>query len=154
MTDTTLTYQGNVSGGAITLPKRLRQEVVSVFDGKQIEVTFRRRRKRRSNEQNKYYWGVVIPEIMRGMIDLGNEALQMGNSEHVELVHEYLKHTLLDNGEEISGADGVMFKLPPSTSKCTTTEFLDYVERIRIWAADNLNISIPEPNEQVEMFTQ
>ena len=150
--DTTLVYQGNVKDGVITLPKRLRKEVTSAFEGKNIEVVFKRKRKRRSDNQNRYYWGVVIPEIVRAMIDLGNEALQQGNTEHGELVHEYLKHNLLDNGEEIMGIEGVIIKLPPSTTKCTTVDFMDFVERVRMWAADNLGVAIPSPNEQVEMF--
>lgn len=152
MTDTTLTYQGHIKDGEITLPKRLRKEVTATFEGKEIEVIFRRKRKRRSSQQNRFYWSVVIPEIVRGMIDLGNEALQQGNTEHGELVHEYLKHNLLDNGEEVQGVEGIIIKLPPSTTKCTTVDFMDFIERVRMWAADNLGLAIPEPNEQVEMF--
>lgn len=152
MTDTTLTYQGNIKEGNITLPKRLRKEVVAAFDGREIEVIFKRKRKRRSTAQNSYYWGCVIPAIVHAMIDLGNDALQIGNTEHGELVHEFLKNKLLDNGEEIMGIEGLIFKLPPSTKKCTTVEFDEYMDKVRRWAAENLNISIPEPNEQVEMF--
>lgn len=152
MKDPKLIYHGEVKAGIITLPKSLRKEVVAAFNDTDIEVTFKRKRKRRSNPQNRYYWGCVIPAIVHAMIDLGNDALQIGNSEHGELVHEFLKSKLLDNGDEIQGIEGLIFKLPPSTKKCTTIEFDIYMENVRKWAAENLSISIPEPNEQVEMF--
>jgi len=155
MPDLKLTYQGNVSAdGVITLPKRLRKEVTAAFLGKEIEVVFMRHRKRRSSPQNKYYWGVMIPEVLRGMIDCGNDALQMGNSEHVGMVHEYLKIQLLDNGQEIHNIDGEIFKLPPTTTKCTTVEFDEYMERVRRWAGEFLGITIPLPGEQAEMFLE
>lgn len=152
MTDTQLTYQGDVKDGVITLPKRLRKEVTAAFNDMDIEVTFKRKRKRRSNPQNKYYWGCVIPAIVQAMVELGNDALQIGNTEHGELVHEFLKNRLLDNGEEIQGIEGLIFKLPASTRKCNTIEFDKYMGDVRKWAAENLSINIPEPNEQVEMF--
>jgi hypothetical protein len=153
MKDSSLTYWGSVKDGNISLPKRLRQEVTKVFDGHSIEVTFKRKRKRRSIEQNRYYWGVVIPCIIEAMIDMGNDALQIGNSEHAELVHEFLKAKILDNGEEVILADGVVEKLPASTRKTTTTEFAEYTDKVIRWAAEMLNIAIPEPNEQSEIFS-
>lgn len=152
MADTKLIYEGTVKDGVITLPKRLRKEVVQAFNDRSIEVTFRRKCKRRSNEQNKYYWSCVIPAIVHGMIDLGNDALQIGNSEHTQLVHEFLKSTILNNGEEIKGIEGLMFKLPASTTRCTTVEFMEFIDKVRVWAGENLGVTIPEPNEQVEMF--
>jgi len=152
MPDILLTYQGTVKDGVITLPKRLRKEVVGTFEGKHIEVTFRRKRKRRSSEQNRYYWGVVIPEIVRGLIDLGNEGLQEGSEESKNTAHELLKQELLKNGEEVFTKDGTLFRLPSSTTKCTTVEFEEYLERVRQWAAEYLGIVIPLPNEQTQLF--
>ena len=33
------------------------------FEGKEVTVTIERKRRMRSNNQNKFYWGVVIPII-------------------------------------------------------------------------------------------
>ncbi len=91
MATLTLTYTGTVTAeGAIKLPKRLRPEVVKAFAGKSIEVTFRRVRNYRSSEQNRYYWGVVVPLVCEGFRDAGND-LQSSNPEHLQLIHDYLK---------------------------------------------------------------
>lgn len=152
MRDPKLIYQGNVKDGVISLPKRLRKEVVQAFEGKYIQVVFKRKRKRRSDPQNRFYWGVVIPEIIQGMIELGNNDLQLGNSSHAEMIHEFLKSELLDNGEEIILAGGELKKLPPSTTTTTTTEFMEYLDKVNKWAGEFLGITIPHPSEQTEMF--
>lgn len=94
MRDVPLTYHGKVSlEGEITLPKRMRREISTAFAGYDIEVTARRKRKRRSLNQNDYYWSVIITEILSGFIELGND-LQEGNSEHQKMVHEFLNRVI------------------------------------------------------------
>lgn len=150
--DITLGYTGRVTeSGDIELPKRMRKEIAAAFTGHGIEVTVRRRRKRRSSPQNRYYWGVIIPAVLRGFIDAGN-ALQEGNQAHRETVHEFLKLRFLDNGIEIHDAEGVLHKGPPTTTTLTTTEQEEYHDRIREFAAEFLGVSIPLPNEQVELW--
>lgn len=145
-----LIYFGTVSEDQILLPKRISMEVQERFKGHSIKVTFERKRKVRSNQQNGYYWGCVIPEVVAAMIELGNE-LQLGNNADHELIHEFLKSEILKNGKDIILATGEVKSGNPSTSILTTTEMEEYLENIRRWAAENLNISIPEPNEQIEL---
>lgn len=147
-----LSYYGKVKDGKIELPrKRLAKEVVSAFEGHGIEVIFMRKRNRRSDPQNKYYWGVVIPIILNAFIDLGHD-LQSGNSEHREMIHGFLKERFLQNGIEIADANAETITGPSSTTYCTTVEFMEYLDRVAQWAAEALYIAIPEPNEQLEAF--
>ena len=64
MPATKLEYNGSVKDGKITLPKRLRAEVVASFEGKQIRVVFERKKKVRTPSQNSYYWAVIVPMIL------------------------------------------------------------------------------------------
>lgn len=153
MKDIKLSYYGRVKEGKIALPrKRLHTEVVGTFEGHSIEVIFQRKRNRRSSPQNRYYWSVVIPFVLRAFIDLGHRELQEGNKHHHEMIHEVLKDRFLDNGIELSDADGQVIDGPSSTTRCTTTEFMDYLAQIQQWAAESLNTVIPDPNEQLEVF--
>lgn len=150
--DITMEYTGRVTEtGEIELPKRMRKEMVSAFRGHRIEVKVRRLRKRRSTNQNRYYWGVLIPAVLAAFVEAGND-LQSGNQAHHELVHEFLKNKFLDNGIEVHDADGTLHKTPPSTTRLTTTEQEDYHESIRRFAAEYLGTVIPLPNEQMEIF--
>lgn len=148
----TLTYYGEVNDtGEIRLPKRMRAEIVKAFKGKRIEVTVKQKYKQRSSPQNRYYWGVVVPSILVAFIEIGND-LQQDNPEHLEMVHGFLKDKFLHNGIEISNAHGEAEHLPPSTARLSTIEQEEYHEDIRRWAAEYLNVVIPLPNEQLEIF--
>ena len=94
---------------------------------------------------------MVIPIILQAFIELGNN-LQTGNPEHVDLIHSFLKDRFLNNGIEFTDSNGEVHKGPPSTTYCTTVEFMEYLDEIAQWAAESLNIAIPEPNEQLEAF--
>lgn len=147
-----LNYYGQVDEqGTIKLPKKMRGEIASSFKGKRIEVTVKQKYKQRSSNQNRYYWGVVVPAILLTFIDIGND-LQQGNPEHLEMIHGFLKDKFLDNGIEICNAHGEAEKLPPSTTRLSTVEQEEYHARIIQWAAEYLNIVIPLPNEQMEIF--
>ena len=147
-----LTYPANVDKTGIRINvKRMNAEVVAAFEGKAVTVTIERKRKHRSSEQNRYYWGVVIPCIVYGLIEVGN-ALQQGNEEHAVMVHEYLKNKFLSNGQEVHTAEGEVLKMASTTTTLSTTEMMEYVDRCAQWAAEMLGVVIPAPGEQVEMF--
>lgn len=152
MSDPKLTYFGRVEDGQITLPKRVRGEVCRVFEGKPIEVTFRRKRKRRSDQQNRYYWGVVVPLIVEAFIDLGHSELVLGNAESHGMIHNLLKRRFLPDGITLEDREGNVYELDPSTTKLTTVEMMEYTERIQAWAAECLGINIPDPNEQLSLI--
>lgn len=153
MPDVTLTYYGKVTErGSLELPRKRFAKEIRVFSGAQVEITVRKKRKRRTSPQNRYYWGAVIPAIIQAFIDLGHEGLQIGSSESAETIHAFLKGKFLDNGLEIADAHGEAIKLPASTTRCTTSEFMDYLADIQKWAAEVLGIVVPDPGEQMEFF--
>lgn len=98
------------------------------LEGKEVEVVVRKWKKERSNNQNRYYWGVVI-----------------------KLLSEYLGYT----DEEMHDALKMLFlkdesrKVPTlrSTTELNTVEFEKYLENIRMWAAQMFGFYIPTPNE-------
>lgn len=155
MKPTTLTYTGTVKDGVIKLPRdRFKKEVGSMFEGCTIEVTVKKKRKVRSDKQSKYYRGVVIPAVVQGFIEAGNDELQLGNQEHHEAIHVWLKGQFLENQIEVVNAWGEAIQLPPSTTRCTTSEMMDYIARIQKFAAEMLNTVIPDPNEQASFFPE
>ncbi len=150
MPERKLEYYGSVKDGKITLPKRLRKEVIAAFEGKQIHVVFERKKKVRTDSQNAYYWAVVIPLIMEEFINLGHD-FQMGNKEDLQVTHDYLKSRFI-KGKLICDANGVELQMPPSTKSLSTVEFADYIDNVCRWAAEALNLVIPQPSEQLEFF--
>lgn len=106
---------------------------VRSYEGKDAFLVFRDYKDKRSDNQNRYYWGVVLKFIGE---ELGY---------FPEDIHEFLKQKLLV-GKEITIGD-VKFYVPSSSSSLNTTEFEDYLAKVRAWAVQELKLVIPLPNE-------
>lgn len=153
MTDPELTYFGKVEpDGTIKLPsKKLRQEV-RMFAGQNIEVRIRRKRKRRSVQENNYYWGCIVVAFLAAFRDFDPE---MGWT--AEMVHEELKRRFLPRVREWGQTvlpTGEIVDEPMTTTKLTTVEAEDYYEHCRKWGAQDLDIIIPLPNEQMSIWQE
>jgi len=44
-----------------------------------------------------------------------------------------------------------VMKIPRKTSELATEEFMEYIEHVKQFAAETLDIYIPDPNEQLEI---
>ena len=153
MTDPELTYFGNVEpDGTIKLPsKKLRQEV-RILAGQNIEVRIRRKRKRRSVQENNYYWGCIVAAFLAAFRDFDPE---MGWT--ADMVHEELKRRFLPRVREWGQTilpTGEVLDEPMTTTKLTTVEAEDYYEHCRKWGAQDLDIIIPLPNEQMSIWQE
>ena len=149
----TLSYIGTVSPtGEIKLPKRLRTEVGKAFAGKDVIVTFARPKKTRSSEQNRYYWGVVVRMVCEGFQALGNP-VNPDNNEDIELTHEYLKRRFLQP-IQVADVNGEVHELGYSTTQLSTSQMMDYIAQVQQFAVEFLNVIIPEPGEQAELWTE
>lgn len=113
---------------------------ISQNKGRNVELKIERKRKKRSNDQNAYWWGVVIPLVYEGLNHLGNEFTQMET-------HELLKAQC--NAKEIEGKDGLLITAPHSTANLSTVEFMELIDRVQRWSAEYLGVVIPNPGEQL-----
>ena len=148
-----LTYIGTVSPtGEIKLPKRLRSEVGKAFAGKDIVATFARPKKTRSSEQNRYYWGVVVRMVCEGFQALGNP-VNPDNNEDIELTHEYLKRRFLQP-IQVADVNGEVHELGYTTTNLTTSQMMDYIAQVQQFAVEFLNVIIPDPGEQVQLWME
>lgn len=131
----TSSFAGKVEGGKLVVEdKRAFKSAFYPHEGKRVRVTVERWRNTRSTPQNKYYWGVVVDLIGK----------QMGEDDP-QSVHEMLK---LEHNYEIHVlAKGKEVRVPKSTAELDTAAFLEYVEKIRRWASEFLELYIPDPNE-------
>jgi hypothetical protein len=101
---------------------------VKNFEGKEVHISVGLKNKDRSNNQNRYYWGVVIEILQK---EIGYETKEM--------MHDALRFEFLQLHTE---------KLPTvrSTTDLTTVEFEEYLSRIRQWSSEQ-GIYIPLPHE-------
>jgi len=111
----------------------------------EFEVTICKKSKHRSSHQSRYYWGVVVGLIRERFIELGNDVSK-------EETHDYLKQEF-NYKEFVNEKTSEVIRIPKSTANLTTSEFMDYLSRIQIFAADILGVEIPNPNEQTKIFS-
>ena len=82
-----LTYNGYIKSGTFFLRNKSNFErEISQFKDCEIEVTFEKKRSKRSWLQNRYYWGVCVSMIQERFKELGTDCSK-------EDVHRSEEHT-------------------------------------------------------------
>lgn len=140
----TIIYNGEVKDGILKIHNRkLFDKELSTLEG-EVTITIKKKKKVRSPQANKYYWGVVISLIVHGFEQTGVQTTK-------EVVHEFLK-LRFNFDEVVSESTGEVIKIAKTTTNMSTMEFSeDYTERCREFAREFFNIEIPEPGTQTEI---
>ena len=123
-------FYGQVKNNKLEIDqKHLFLNEIKRFDGKKIVLSLEVYCKQRSNRQNRYYWGVIIPMLA--------EEFGYSNME----THEALKFQFLR----------IQTEGKPDTCKSTTSlnisDFEAYLITVREWAHSQWEVQIPLPNE-------
>lgn len=117
------------------------RQLIAGMEGKNLVITIKEQGKRRSERQNAYYFGVVIPAIK----ELFEAA---GTSLTPEDVHCFLKEHVAGMMKVILLPDGGRRAIVESSTKLTTVQWEEYMDKIRAWAAQ-WGVVIPLPSEEV-----
>lgn len=98
-----------------------------------------RQRRGRTLNQNEWLWGCVYPILLDGLLEAGWEFTS------VEQVHEFFKHQMaLD--KVVNRHTGEIVIIPTSTATMDTQQFSVYVDKLREYAEEFLNVTIPSPD--------
>lgn len=122
-------------GGYRITDFELLLDFINKHPGKYFELTVQRKR---SVKQNRVYW-MYVNELSKHTGFTSNE------------MHEVLKFKFL-KAEKYDVETGEVFEYIRSTTDLSTKEFTDFIEQIRVWSIDNLNVHLPLPNEQINLF--
>jgi hypothetical protein len=115
--------------------KKTLRTYLQKHEGQQVRITLSQPTKGRSNAQNRYMWSVVYQII----------AAETGHT--TEEIHEYCKAMFLPRSHMMLAGHEV--ELTKSTTTLSTLEFCEYVEAVRAFAAQELNILVPLPHESM-----
>lgn len=119
-------------------------DIVKQFEGKEVLLTFELPKKKRSNNQNNFYWGICIPLIQNGLKEV------TGEYKSVNDIHYKILLPLFAPIREIININtGECLEEKISSSEMTTTQFCQYILEIQKWASEFLGIDIPNPNENM-----
>lgn len=133
-----LTYFGRVENGVLKLRNRKQlSEDLKRFEGKDVEITFERKRSKRSDNQNRYWWACM--EILGK--ELGYRKDEM---------HEICKFMFL-KAEKVDEKTGEVFQYLRSSTELNKMEFADMTSNLIQWASEH-GIILPLPNEQLTII--
>jgi hypothetical protein len=123
--------------------KQYFDDFLKQFAGKSVKVTVEKWKKQRSLQQNRYYFGSLILQVIDALVENGYPRSEL----NAEIVHEMLKAKFLKK-DLVSEITGDVINITGSTATLTTTEFMDYIDDIARWMAEYLNTVLILPNEQ------
>ena len=134
---------GNIKDGKLSIGFRERfiASLSSLANGR-VKITIERVYRRRSLNQNAYYWGVVVQCFLDGVKE------EWGEVHSAEWAHDQLKRHC-NYTEKAVKKTGELIRLPQETKGLTTVEFAEYEERCCALIAEWFGIAVPQPNEQI-----
>jgi hypothetical protein len=132
----------NVLNGVFKRNRNLVLQAIKSFEGKELVITFDKPKKKRSNNQNSYYWGVLIPLMQLGAKELWGEVWSIDKA-HKFLSNKYVFH------ESINTKTGEITNTHKSTTELTTTDWEIYMTQIRMYLLQDFDVDAPEPNEKL-----
>ncbi|MFZ5586131.1 MAG: hypothetical protein ACOZHQ_09400 [Thermodesulfobacteriota bacterium] len=126
-------FAGSIRGKRLHLADRPAFDAWVSAQPEGLAVRVEVKRRRRSKSANSYYWAVVVPMV----------AEHTGFTE--EETHEALK--ALHLGREVKDLAGREIVCTKSSATLDSKEFAEYVDRCIAFAAAELGVAIPLPNQ-------
>jgi len=107
---------------------------LKMLEGKQVDVIIRKHKESRTDQSNRYLWGVVYKMI----------AEETGHS--AEDIHALLKTKFL---KKLAFIKGKKYEVIQSTASLDKLTFSNYIEDCKRFAAMELDLNIPDPQKIV-----
>lgn len=135
MSDWPIIMPGTLEHGKLKLNRAKLAELLKARRDCDVTVLIERKHATRSLSQNAWYWAGIM----------GTISAHTGYTQ--DEVHELMKAMFLPKKLEILGKDGelVEFTIGTTTTSLNKIEFGEYIEQIRQWAAETLELYIPDP---------
>lgn len=113
--------------------ERVIAYITDLPDGKRYNVRVTLKREKRTVDQNSLYW-LWIACIAD---ETGNEKMYL---------HEFFKGKFLGYNEQV--VFGQVVTTPKTTTTLDTKQFTNYLEDIKVFAAAELGIILPDPEDR------
>jgi hypothetical protein len=134
--------QTSVINGRFKRNRNIVLEAINTFEGKEVLISFDKVGKKRSNNQNAYYWGVLIPILQKCFRENWGEIWSK------EKTHDFCKMQF-NFIEKINESTGEIVRVPKSTTENTTTAQEELHLEIRNFIFEWFDFQVPLPNENL-----
>ena len=119
---------------------RFNKKYLKKYVGKDVEVEIRLTSKTRSQKQNRWYWGVAIPTIIKWQLE--QEGIEYTKDE----IHYFILKNIVRPEVKVHPVMGeqVIIHKSKTTSQMNTKEFNAFKENLQLYFAERA-IEIPDP---------
>lgn len=134
--------------GTLSTGKRSEaHQAIKSFAGKRIRIKIERAFNKRSVSQNDYFHAIIDRYVCDGLVNAGwKEARSRAWAK------DFVKREVLMQ-DVVNEKTGETKPMPRATSGLSTVEFMALIADMQQWASEYLGIYIPDPNEQIDMFS-
>lgn len=132
----------NVINGNLKRNRSQILETIKSFEGRDVLITFEKPKKKRSNNQNSYYWGIIVPITKQAI------KMEWGEFWSSQKVHDFYKMQF-NTIEIVNEKTGEVINVPKSTTENTTTDQEEYHSQIREFLKEWFSVDCPLPNEDL-----
>ncbi len=115
-------------------------QLLKKLDGKEGRVIVENYGSKKSNQQNRYFRGVLLPHALKAFREAGH------NLTNTDEALDVIKHYFFRYMKRLSGENMICY-LSTCNSEWSTDEWENKMSEIRNWFQDKLNYTIPLPNE-------
>jgi hypothetical protein len=133
-----------VKNGTLTRNTNLIKDAIATFDGKKIVIKIEKAKKKRSTQQNRFYYGVIIPIVQNCLKEVGH--IMTNESTHDLIKLKFLKEALFVNEET-----GEVIERIKSTTELSTSQFMDLLAEINNFTFEYFGVSLPSPNDDLTL---
>lgn len=140
-----VTLETSVINGRFNRNRNLVLKTINSFEGKNLILTFEKPTKKRTLEQNNFYWGVFIPIAKQAFFDNWGEV--WSNKD----LHSYFLDKCPIYREVVNLKTGEINSIKKSSSEMTTIEMNRYWELCGAYLSLNFDVYVPEPNENLTL---
>lgn len=134
----------SIQNGIFKRNRNIVLDAIKSFNGFDVVLTIAKAKKKRSNNQNAYYWGLLIPLTQNAI------KTEWGEIWSKEKTHDFYK-LHFNYVEKVNETTSEVIKIPKSTTDNTTTQQEEYHAQIREFLKDWFNVTAPLPNDGLEL---
>ena len=133
-----------VKKGILTRNRNLIKDAIVTFEGKQVVIKIEKFKKKRSTQQNRFYYGVIIPIVQNCLKEAGH--IMTSESTHDLIKLKFLKETLF-----VNETTGEVIERIKSTTELSTSQFMDLLAEINNFTFEYFGVSLPSPNDDLTL---
>ena len=133
-----------VKNGSLIRNVNLIKDAIATFENKQVVIKIEKFKKKRSTQQNRFYYGVIIPIVQNCLKEAGH--VMTNESTHDLIKLKFLKETLF-----VNETTGEIIERIKSTTELSTSQFMDLLAEINNFTFEYFGVILPSPNDDLTL---